>query len=199
MPFTALKRPCLLLFYKKSMHVVRRLMPFTALKHHALQQREVEFPGSCAPPNAVYGIETSSSAMTDTSIYDVVRRLMPFTALKLEASPTASSVIIIVVRRLMPFTALKLHKCQCVWAVMFKKVVRRLMPFTALKLFLHFSRLFKSLSRCALPNAVYGIETYHSFHYERKQHSCAPPNAVYGIETSYMLESYWGTFQLCAA
>ena len=37
--------------------VVRRLMPFTALKLDLLASR-LDHLVSCAPPNAVYGIET---------------------------------------------------------------------------------------------------------------------------------------------
>ena len=38
--------------------VVRRLMPFTALKHLIPVPFKVDDGGRCAPPNAVYGIET---------------------------------------------------------------------------------------------------------------------------------------------
>ena len=57
MPFTALKRCVGVSDITIEPLVVRRLMPFTALKQHPLcpHRRQLR---SCAPPNAVYGIET---------------------------------------------------------------------------------------------------------------------------------------------
>ena len=56
MPFTALKRPPTLTYVSES-EVVRRLMPFTALKRMLFLYCIYYYTG-CAPPNAVYGIET---------------------------------------------------------------------------------------------------------------------------------------------
>ena len=65
-----------------TLQVVRRLMPFTALK---LTGQDEAIRGafySCASPNAVYGIETVMLRELSWGDGPVVRRLMPFTALK---------------------------------------------------------------------------------------------------------------------
>ena len=63
---------------------------------------------SCAPPNAVYGIETFVELCRSRRLQKiVVRRLMPFTALKHFFALEACQLSEIVVRRLMPFTASK--------------------------------------------------------------------------------------------
>ena len=59
---------------------MRRLMPFTALKHLIPVPLKIDNRG-CAPPNAVYGIETRGDG-AECPPKRVVRRLMPFTALK---------------------------------------------------------------------------------------------------------------------
>ena len=135
MPFTALKLYQEYQLIKKYLlQVVRRLMPFTALK---------PFHGGflfivrdrCAPPNAVYGIETIQFMRSGVigSMNCVVRRLMPFTALK---HPVAKNFV-------------ELLLC----------VVRRLMLFTALKLMCSVSIYYPCIKCCASSNAVYGIET----------------------------------------
>ena len=60
MPFTALK-PWFLLRLNLASEVVRRLMPFTALKPRVLACATHDMLDvlGCAPPNAVYGIETT--------------------------------------------------------------------------------------------------------------------------------------------
>ena len=64
-------------------------MPFTALKPQPELAETDEIQSSCAPPNAVYGIETSETyVVIRFNPYNVVRRLMPFTALKLSAMQT---------------------------------------------------------------------------------------------------------------
>ena len=66
--------------------VVRRLMPFTALKLVYLFCHIIKI-NCCAPPNAVYGIETCNTGYgVFTLQLTVVRRLMPFAALKLYSS-----------------------------------------------------------------------------------------------------------------
>ena len=156
-------------------------MPFTALK--PLEGGDyIHHPCGCAPPNAVYGIETIPRQQDLLHKLLVVRRLMPFTALKLTiclfykawltscAPPNAVYGIETrsttfqqqdgnrVVRRLMPFTALK--QAEVAEANLRKlTVVRRLMPFTALKLLTDNHIIMCNLGSCAPPNAVYGIET----------------------------------------
>ena len=137
--------------------VVRRLMPFTALKLKTARMWFLHVLG-CAPPNAVYGIETFSATREEIQCYTVVRRLMLFTALKRSSAELLYRLHELVVRRLMPFTALKpldskdfldcVH-CGCAppnavygietpWqaysSICQPPVVRRLMLFTALKL-----------------------------------------------------------------
>ena len=110
-------------------------MPFTALKHFSFSAAS-RTVSSCAPPNAVYGIETRLVSPAELLSYPaVVRRLMPFTALK-HANNSLSSV----------FT---------------DEVVRRLMLFTALKLNCQVGYINETSCSCAPPNAVYGIETVH--------------------------------------
>ena len=60
MPFTALKlRAALFAKASSSVRVVRRLMPFTALKlYRTFMIINILYFVCCAPPNAVYGIET---------------------------------------------------------------------------------------------------------------------------------------------
>ena len=59
MPFTALKLSKVRGNPSSPIRVVRRLMPFTALKPQPELAETDEIQSSCAPPNAVYGIETS--------------------------------------------------------------------------------------------------------------------------------------------
>ena len=83
MPFTALKPfTAVELVLITAFAVVRRLMPFTALKLPNKLQ-DLFCCGGCAPPNAVYGIETRYRRYEKDYFFSVVRRLMPFTALKL--------------------------------------------------------------------------------------------------------------------
>ena len=61
MPFTALKHDYWLVACDSQdllLDVVRRLMPFTALKLVNSDVQPQSRNASCAPPNAVYGIET---------------------------------------------------------------------------------------------------------------------------------------------
>ena len=81
-------------------------MPFTALKPLVIPHILPEVEG-CAPPNAVYGIETAGACDAEVAYCGVVRRLMPFTALKLSVPVKSNCKLYKVVRRLMPFTALK--------------------------------------------------------------------------------------------
>ena len=112
--------------------VVRRLMPFTALKHLYRTKPPFGWNG-CAPPNAVYGIET---------IHTVVNLLKIFGSC---APPNAVYGIETPFRR-----TPHLYRIP---------VVRRLMPFTALKRLRMPNTRRNGTSSCAPPNAVYGIET----------------------------------------
>ena len=111
MPFTALKLIPNKWPGNQQVLVVRRLMPFTALKlrHYIVLLKYIY---SCAPPNAVYGIETSTGCVFPIRASSVVRRLMPFTALKRDKFLRESSFSK-VVRRLMPFTASKNNTFIC--------------------------------------------------------------------------------------
>ena len=82
MPFTALKH-----FWKMvSLHVLTCCAPPNAvygIETFFRGSDKYEVFGSCAPPNAVYGIETTPPKNYFFYNLFVVRRLMPFTALKL--------------------------------------------------------------------------------------------------------------------
>ena len=111
-------------------------MPFTALKLVMNTFKPSSAMAGCAPPNAVYGIETPSAAYL--FIMEACRCAPPNAVYGIETmiSKTIFSHL---------------------WS---GAVVRRLMPFTALKP-TAFRNLAWADSRCAPPNAVYGIETAH--------------------------------------
>ena len=69
MPFTALKH-CVLRTLFFPYEVVRRLMPFTALKPLTGKCDFAFLISSCAPPNAVYGIETTLVLFSRVGAYN---------------------------------------------------------------------------------------------------------------------------------
>ena len=90
---------------------MRRLMPFTALKLNLQLFAGDGHKASkcCAPPNAVYGIETS--LLFSIAASSIARCAPPNAVYGIETGclliGNSNSIAIKVVRRLMPFTALK--------------------------------------------------------------------------------------------